>query len=235
MAWFVTVEYKDSDLGTYWAPTKTRIESEERRFEALGKTLADEIEAQYMAGPRDRQTVDYPWFGGTYDYPPLLQGWRWPMPDRPFQDQLVYDEGEIIDIVPAFGSWAISQRVIDIIEAIEPDVHQYLPYEMLNPDGRVHPAKRWLLNVCTRAEVVDRDKSNVMWMAAPSDHRFYDASNDQHLVLKKEETHKRAIWCEWRYNRFATPFISDALWNAVKSVGLKGWMPAYTTKHMEEL
>lgn len=237
MAWFVTSEYKDRELGTYWSPAFTPIESEMKRFEALGMKLAEEIEAEYMAGPRDRQTVNYPWFGAVYDYPPLLQGWRWPMPDKPFQMQLVKAEEDIIDIVSTpFGSWAISQRVIDMIEAIEPGVHQYLPFEMLNPDGSVNPARRWLLNVCTRAEVVDMVKSNVMWMAAPSDHFFYDATNKRHLVVEASEARRRAIWCEWRYNRFSEPFVSDVFWSKVNAAGLHGWQPHYAyPDHIEEL
>jgi hypothetical protein len=235
MAWFVSVEYKDSELGTYWAPTKTVIESEEQRFKALGLTLAEEIEAEYMAGPRDRNSVDYPWFGAVYDYPPLLKGWRWPMQDKPFREQLEKYEEDIIDIIPAFGSWAISQQVIDIIEAIEPGVHQYLPYELLNPDGSVHPAKRWLLNVCTRAECVDVEKSNVAWAPAPFDYKFMDHSNDKRLAVKADEARKRAVWFEWRYGGYDAPLISDAFWNAVKSAGLRGWQPDhYFPDYIEE-
>jgi hypothetical protein len=234
MAWFVSSEYKDSELGTYWSPDVARIESEQERFKALGLTLAQEIEAKYMAGPRDRQRVDYPSFG-VFDYPRLEIGWRWPIPDRPFQDQLMRHEDEIIDIVCSFFGWAISQRVIDIIEAIEPGVHQYLPFELLNPDGSVHPAKRWLLNVCTRAECIDTEKSNIRWLAAPTNHWFSDQFKGSHLVVKAEEARKRAVLHEWRFNKSKGPLISDALWNAIQSAGLRGWQSAWGTEHIEEL
>jgi len=70
-------------------------------------------------------------------------------------DQLKEKQGDLVDIVgTSFATYAISQRVIGIIEAIEPNVHQYLAYQMLQPDGSVHPDQRWMLNVCTRADVV---------------------------------------------------------------------------------
>lgn len=236
MALFVTVEYKDKEQGAYWSPQFLPIQSEMERFEGLGIALAKEIEAKYMAGPRNRQSVDYPWFGGAHDYPSLMLGWRWPTPDRPFQIQLTKQEGEIVDIVSTpFGSWAISKRVIDMIEAIEPGVHQYLPFEMLNPDGSVHPTERWLLNVCSRAECVDTEKSNLRWLAAPSNHRFSIQFDGGYLVVKAEEARRRAIWCEWRYERFREPLVSDALWNAIKSAGIQGWQPAYATEYVEEL
>jgi hypothetical protein len=122
-----------------------------------------------------------------------------------------------------------------MIEAIEPGVHQYLPFELLNPDGSVHTAKRWLLNVCTRAECVDTEKSNVRSLAEPTDFWFSDQFKGSHVVVKSSEARKRAIWYEWRYHKLNGPMISDALWDAVKAAGIKGWQPAYATEHMEEL
>lgn len=48
-------------------------------------------------------------------------------------DQLKEKQGDLVDIVgTSFATYAISQRVIGIIEAIEPNVHQYLAYQMLH-------------------------------------------------------------------------------------------------------
>lgn len=97
--------------------------------------------------------------------PRLDEGWRFPAFDVPFHNQLKHTKGDIVDIVStSFGAYAVSQKVVDIIESIEPRVNQIIPYGMLNPDGSIHPATRWLLNVCTRAEVVDGEISNVVWV-----------------------------------------------------------------------
>ncbi len=122
MAWFFSTEYKNRDTGTYWTPEVERIASEHQRFHAIGAQLAQEIEARYMAGPRDRNSSGYPWFGSS-EVPKLLDGWRWPLSDQPFEDQLKEKQGDLVDIVgTSFGSYALSRRVINLIETIEPGV-----------------------------------------------------------------------------------------------------------------
>lgn len=237
MARFFSTEYKNRDTGENWTPEVDRIASEHERFSAIGAELAKDIEARYMAGPRNRNSPDYPWFGSS-EIPGLLAGWRWPMRDQPFVDQLEKPQGELVDIIgTSFGTYAISQRVIDAIEAIEPGVHQYMPYRMLQPDGSAHADRRWMLNVCTRAEVVDMERSNVQWMASPLDYRFMDAPGERQLVVKADEAARRAIWFEWRYHKggFGN-FISDALWNALQNAGVRGWQPHYAyPDHIEEV
>jgi hypothetical protein len=231
MAWTFQTEYKNSDTGTYYSPEMKEIPEEQARFDALGKTLAQDIETKWMAGDRNRNSPDYPFFPIT-GYPRPLEGYRWPMPDEPFRAQLVKQEEHIIDIIGStFGCYALSQKVIDMIEAIEPGVHQFLPYELLNPDGSAHPAKRWLLNVCTRVEVIDRERSNVQWMAAPSDRWFYDAPGKAYLVARADEASKRALWHEWRYHGLEKTFVTDRLWDALKAAGIRGWQPSYSYHH----
>lgn len=237
MAWLFTTEYKYRGFGKNWTPEVDRIAAEHERFHATGAELARDIEARYMAGPRDRNSPDYPWFGSS-DVPQLLDGWRWPIPDRPFADQLKKQQTDLIDIVgTSFGTYAISQRVIDMIEAIEPKVHQYLPYVMLQPDGSVHPEPRWMLNVCTRAEAVDTERSNIQWLHPPSDRWFSDSTGERRLVVKAEEARRRAIWFEWRYHKGGSgTFVSDAFWNALQDAGVRGWeQPSDYPDHIDEV
>lgn len=234
MAWAFQTEYKNSDTGTYFSPEMKTIPEEQERFAALGLALAQDIEAKWPAGDRNRHSPDYPSFGSA-NYPGPLQGWHWPVPERPFRAQLLKPEGDIVDIISSsFGCYALSQKVIDIIKSIEPGAHQFLPYELLNPDGSVHPARRWLLNVCTRVEVIDRERSNVQWMAPPSDRWFYDAPGKALLVARATEASKRAVWHEWRYHGQVKTFATDRLWNALKAAGIRGWQPHYSYRHQIE-
>lgn len=225
MAWRFTTEYKDSKLGTYWTPRLASIESEQQRFKAMGQRFADAIEAEYMAGPRDRDTPGYPDFGSS-DVAPLLDGWRWPVPEEPFRAQLVKHEGELVDITEStFGSWAVSRKVIDLIEAIEPGVHQYLPFELVQPDGSVHPDRRWLLNVCTRAEVIDTERSNVAWLSGMGTRRiFSDGPGRPRLIARAAEASKLSLWFEWRYmGAGPATFASDRLWDMLRTSNILGW------------
>ena len=237
MAWFIGPEEinRGQDEQSLLSPKMEYVASDYARFQALGKQLAEDIEARYMAGPRDSNSPDYPWFG-VFDYPPPLYGWRWPDVGEPFRAQLEQHQGALIDILATDYGYAISQRLIDMIEAIEPGVHHYLPLEILQPDGSVHPDKRWLLNICARAEVVDMERSNVVWMK-DTDGWFTDRTKDRHIVLKAAEAKRRAIWFEWRYHAAPSKvFISDAFWDALQAAGVRGWEPNDRyPHHMDEI
>jgi hypothetical protein len=237
MAWFVTTEYNDRELGTYVSPALVAIPEERQRLVAMAEKLAADIEAQYLAGERNRDTQAYPFFG-TPNLPKLLEGWRFSIPETPFREKLKNETDEVVDIVTSrFNSYAISDKVVEIIESIEPGVHSYLPYELLRPDGSVHPARRWLLNVCTRAEVIDVEKSNAGWLAGKGPRWFAENPGERKLVVRADEASRRALWCEWRYNGVGGKMIvSDRLYNAVKSAGLKGWQPDPSfPDHLQEI
>lgn len=236
MAWFLTTEYKNRETGEDWAPALVAMPAEVERFRAIRVQLGKDIEARCMAGSADPTSVDYPWFGPS-ELPSLLEGWRFPMPDRPFTARLKERQGSLVDIINSgLGTWAISRRVIDMIEAIEPGVHQYLPFQLLQPDGSVHGDQRWMLNVCARAEVVDVEKSNVQWMAPPLNFRFMNAPGERRLIVKAAEAAKRAFWYEWRYHNAQGTFTSDALWAALQSAGVRGWEPHFAfPHHIEEV
>lgn len=241
MAWFVQSEYKDWDEGTYWSPAIVPIAGEHARFDEVASKLTQELNDKYMAGDRNRDSASYPELVYNKGLPRLYDGWRFPRFDAVLYDRLKHQEDEIVDIIStSFGAHAISQRVIDIIESIEPGVHQFIAYGMLNPDGSIHPAKRWLPNICTRAEVVNVEKSNVVW----TDHgggrrKFADITaggRQPHIVVNADEASRRAIWSEWRYHSGRTFLVSDRFWNAVQTEGVKGWGPdpAYPD-HVEEI
>ncbi|MEO8375033.1 MAG: DUF1629 domain-containing protein [Sphingomonas bacterium] len=237
MAWFFTMECAEDNPNEriYLSPDIAIIPEEHARFEALGKLTAKRIQDDWVKGCK---TIDGPELpSGMLPAPPLQYGWRWIMPDEPFRDQLVAPQDDLVDIISSsFGAYAISGRVIDLIEAIEPGVHQYLPYEMLQPDGSVHPAQRWLLNVCTRAEVVDVERSFVVRL--PVTNWFADkGGGEPKIVVRAAEASRRAIWCEWRYNRADRTLISDRLADALKAGDIHGWQfgTYHHPNHVDEI
>lgn len=231
MAWFFATEYKDREQGTYYAPELERIPEEEERFNAMRAALAKKLWAEWKAGDQEMDTPVFPNIHFQAG-PKLLEGWAFPMFEEPLRARLVHQEGAIVDIVNStFGTWAISQKVIDIIESIEPGVHRYLPFELIQPDGSVHPDRRWLLNVCARAEVVDTERSNVVWLKGRMPRKFADLHGKKHLILKACEMTTRTLWYEWRYNTSPRTFASDRLWDALQAAGIRGWQPYYSYPH----
>lgn len=246
MAWFLMMDSRNrgDEDETYLSPEIDQIPEEFARFEAMGKRLGrelyDAVDAPGVNVFDTTHMIENPWHPDwhPWEYPPPMQGWRWPMPDAPFCAKLKKAQKNIVDVIDSsFGCFAISQRAIDIIEAIEPGVHQYLPFELINPDGSVHPEPRWLLNVCTRAFTLDVARSNII----PRNNRpgvFVHTSNDIVLVVHKEKVAGRALWYEYRYQSAGYQFLmSDACWSAFQSAGISGLRPDYGDrgKHIEEL
>lgn len=249
MAWFVATEYKDSDEGTYWYPDFKSIPAEQTRFDAMCKAVAADVYAKWEAEGEIADTPDHPENHEVDGASRLLWGRRFPMPDRPFQTQFVHEQTEpLVDIVGTPFGYGLSQKVIDMIESIEPGVHQYLPLEFLNPDGSISPEKRWLLNITTRAETVKTDESNVVWFKDVngedyefSPRKYGDLTANggkRQIVIDAQKSANRALWKEWRYR---TPgglgfMVSDRLWTMIQDAGVRGWSTAFITDntHMEE-
>ena len=201
MAWGFEREETSLNSGHYLTPPIDGIEGEFERYETLGKAFATRLrdawrEKVLAAGVQHLAEPDYPEFS-PFPLPPMMHGWRWPMPDRPFLARLKKPKKTIVDIIETpFECYAVSEKVIDLIERIEPGVHQYLPFELVYPDGAFHHEKRWLLNVCTRVDVFDAECSNVASLKPREvtvgdktvivyNGTFYDGPSDRYLVGKK--------------------------------------------------
>ena len=217
---------------TYLSPEIEVIPEEQERFAEVGKTFSNWLFHEFRAAGKDPYddslvlTEAYFPYWSPAPFAPPMEGWRWPIPDRPFRDRLKRREGRLVDIIgTSFRTYAISRRVIEIIESIETGVHQYLPYELICTDGSVHPDQRWLLNVCTRIQALDLDRSNVIASRGMPSY-FHDRAGDQHLVVKKTAIEGRAIWYEYRYRGTVGQFLlTDCFWNALQQAGCTGWRP----------
>lgn len=216
------------------SPTIVQIPEEQERYERLGREFANSICTAYKAAGKN--IYDYHLMIGDpyhphfspFPLPPMMHGWRWPMLKEPFRNKLKRQQGSIVDIVDtSFETYAVSQKVIDIIESIEPGVHQYLPYELIQPDGSAHPDKRWLLNICTRAETIDYARSAVVPQRG-AEFFYIETGKRLKLTLRAEAVQGRALWYEYRLcvpgNNF---FVSDRLWEALQAAGCRGWRPNY--------
>ena len=236
MAWFVMMDSRNrgDEDETYLSPEIEIIPEEQERYERIGKAYLQKLIDDYRAAgknPYEYPVVSTdPWFPYFMPSPvaPPMEGWRWPMPDQPFRNRLKSREGRIVDIIgTSFETYAISQRVIDIIESIEPGVHQYLPYELIQKDGSVHPDQRWLLNCCTRIESLDYERSNVI-ATKDMERFFHDRNTGHHLVVRKSVVEGRALWYDFRYENSQGNFmVSDRFWDALNAAGCAGWQPAY--------
>jgi len=243
------MEYKDSDEGTSWTPELVRIPGEHERFDAMCEAVAADVLARWEAKGEIADTPDFP---EQYELSSarssgkarLTNGRRFPVPDKPFKAQFVHEQTEsLVDIVDTTFGVGLSQKVIDMIESIEPSVHQYLPFEFLNPDGSTYHEKRRLLNITTREETVRTEESNVAWSPVNEyvPRRFGDITvngGKRHTIIDHQKAAGRALWVEWRYRAVPSGLgfmVSDRLWTMLQNAGVRGWSTEFTScPHMEE-
>lgn len=240
MVWFVAWG------APYSSPAICLTKEEAERFESMRQALGEKLRAEWSASGRDlylntaaagRERLNYATGGPDWPKfrsekgPTLSEGWRWPVPNPHFRSPMRSVPKVIKDIICGPNAYAVSERVIDIIERIEPGVHQFLPHELIAPDGSVHPERRWLLNVCTRVQAIDPERSDVVVDPLGL---FAQRPYSGPLVFRKEETERRAIWEEYRYC-FGRTIISDRFWAGLQRAGCKGWKPIHGSTHMAEV
>jgi hypothetical protein len=184
MAWVADPEFSEDAKGEHVA--KLFPEDEPRMAEAEAQLLA-EVKARYEA-----DTVKGPlslWYNPWEHSIGMQSGWRWPLNDRPYRYRLAEPTDAMADI-----DIGVSERVVDLIESLEPGVHQYLPVEVYHPYGSLFE-RRWLLNICSRLDTFAAEHSNIV----VSPHGRYSIGKDPFQVsawAAKASGH--ALWCEYR-------------------------------------
>lgn len=125
----------------------------------------------------------------------------------------------------------VSQRTKDLIERFEPNVHQLIPVEYHDIDGKFLE-HRFFLIVCKRLDTLDRNRTTMilvdgkMWLP-PSDLESHeipagiDPSVPAKMVFNLSQIGGAHLWCD-KHLLSGGPFISDDLASAIRAEGLTG-------------
>lgn len=100
-----------------------------------------------------------------------------------------------------FGPFGVSQRVKDAIEAVEPDVHQFIEFELTKPGGAPLPENYYHLNImhCFDALIVEKSSAHFEWI----DGEDYNGNNKKmvfrnsppyHLKMSRPKINNRHLW-----------------------------------------
>lgn len=65
------------------------------------------------------------------------------------------------------GPQAVCEQFRDIVQKLEPNVHQFFPADVVDHQGRI-VARQWMFNICNRLDSVDENKSDIVWYARES-------------------------------------------------------------------
>ncbi|MEL7524232.1 MAG: DUF1629 domain-containing protein [Pseudomonadota bacterium] len=149
----------------------------------------------------------------------LSSGDKLPEPETVFQLSITSSHKELPDdFVNGRIGRAVSERVVDLIERLEPGVHGFWPIDVSFRDG-TFAGRRWLLNVGNRLSTLDMQKSKVKGNRTdPNGHVVPDFAvagerpmkdGPNLLFCKSEAVGTHAIWCEYRF--YGAVFVSDEL------------------------
>ena len=152
------------------------------------------------------------------DPPILTMGLRYPEPDFIPEIDCEFTAEEFGHFMPSIPGIAITQSVIDIIEDIEPGVHQYFPIKFILRSGERQPQPYFLLNTCTYIQTFDLEnpKFDVSELNEER-HEHYphhkytvieselfksgNLDKPPILTLFKDKIRGRALWGEYGYDR----------------------------------
>ncbi|MFN0192232.1 MAG: imm11 family protein [Aestuariivirga sp.] len=136
----------------------------------------------------------------------------------------------------------VSKRFKDLVESIEPDVHQFFPIEVFRQDG-VTPYGEpfWLMNICTRVDAICIEKSD-MYQRGEDRGPLYDGdypwygryviksmdygTGPPRITIYKDRVVGRSMWCDYRHP--VAHFFSEALMVGMRERGMEG----YAIKHV---
>lgn len=139
----------------------------------------------------------------------------------------------LYDFLTLSGATIISGKLKDLVEAIEPDVHQYFPLKVSRKNG-TPIGFLWIWIVCSRIDSVDRKittwilKNNFMWMTPQhfKDSELppgYDRSLPLRMAFNAEQSRGYHFWRD-KYVGKGRLFCSNeaaAAINSAKMVGLQ--------------
>jgi hypothetical protein len=147
--------------------------------------------------------------------------------------QMKLDGGTVIaDYTSYNGFLCVTDKFKNVVEAVEPGVHQFIPFEAVGT-GKKHLANLWIMVVCNRLDSVDRDHTtlilyrNHMWIPAqdvPSEHwpSSYDPSKPVKLVHNLSKIGDHHLWYDKHIGYQKRPLASNELVEALKISGVTG-------------
>jgi hypothetical protein len=128
---------------------------------------------------------------------------------------------------------SVSEKAKQVIESLEPDVHQFFPVEYQDKKGNFTAVRYWFVP-CNRIDSVDREHSNMVlldgrqWTPPKDLVRMgeplppnVDPDKPAEFVFNLNAIGSRYIWRD-KHIGGATCFISDAMAELFKKEGLTG-------------
>ncbi len=148
--------------------------------------------------------------------------------------------GKKLNILPDLfdieGGWCVSQTFKDILENLEPNVHQFFPLEVTRRDGGPGEGSYYLLVVCHLLDTaLVPEQSSVIKKVASEEFNIYhythDGSGLPRYTLNKRVIGNRHAWID---KRMSGAFFSDSFMQRIAQAGLTGINAEIHTTDIDE-
>jgi hypothetical protein len=148
--------------------------------------------------------------------------------------QMKLDGGTVIaDYTSYNGFLCVADKFKNVVESVEPGVHQFIPFEAVGADKN-HIANLWIMVLCNRLDGVDREHTTmilnrgVIWCPVRDMVRRgeelpagVDPNVSARLVLNLSQIGNHHIWFD-KHHADSHPLASDEIVAALRATGVTG-------------
>lgn len=165
--------------------------------------------------------------GGIYRRPEGRRGFREcaAMPLLRFDSRLGRD---VRDMEPIGQFWLVSDRAKRVLEQVDPDAFVFLECRVELRDGSEGP-RYWLCDVVRVLDALNEPESEAKIKKNDRNEKIYTTIGNEVLIFKEDVigSHHifRMLYCD------STVICDDAVKDACKAAGLKGWSFRDTSRH----
>ena len=132
--------------------------------------------------------------------------------------------------------WTVSEAFRDMVEVLDPGVHQFVPITFVNEKDEPFTKRFSQMNILNRVDAVDIENSDVHWSWRKNEkgeslrHALHISGSEPELTLQKSLIEGLHVWKGKKHLRNHI-FFSTALMEQVKSAGLIG-LDAFKTNEI---
>ena len=124
----------------------------------------------------------------------------------------------IPDVVWGIGMFFVNDRFREVVERLEPGVHQYFPVDMLWEDGTL-AQKMYMFNICNRLDTVSRKVSTAEITRGGEGVWKHETGS---MVFSTSRAGNHHIWIDKHVFMPGGFYVSDAMHDALLEAGISG-------------
>ena len=134
------------------------------------------------------------------------------------------------DVLPVRGCWGCSAEFKDLVEALEPGVHQFFPITIRRPDGKailrtdgreVGPGQYFILNALQAVDALLPE--HCIGLRGAKRQKLSELSRNDDLCVSRSAVAGRRLWINEPFFVSGGYFISESLGAALRQRNWKGF------------